>query len=242
MKATTIKKKTGRTLFFTTLSAGLFIIALGLVTQPFSAEARGPFGVQKSPDQIVEHLTERLDLTDEQVLAVQDVIEEKVLKMKAIKSKTGSDRETTRAGMMKLKWDTEIKLNEILTDEQIEKYLELRHDKRGKFRGKRMGKGFGRTPEQVIEHMTNRLDLTPEQAAEITPIIEESIEKKKTVFEKYGGIRQEIRSEMETIHDETEVELSSILTDEQIEDLRAFRDKRRAKMDKHMNRPGHMGF
>ncbi len=234
--AGTIKSKTRGRIIFTTLAAGLLIIAFGLITQPFSAEARGPFGGQKSPDQIMERLTERLDLTDVQILAIRPVIEEKILKMNESRTKAGPDRQTARAGKMRLKWDTTIKLNEILTDEQIAKYLELRQERHGKFRGNKMGKGFKMSPEKVIEHMTERLDLTPEQAEAITPIIEESIEKKQAVFEKYGGVRQTMRNEMQTIGDETETELSTILTNDQMEDLRTFRNNKRAHMDKRMSK------
>ena len=160
-----LKNRITRKSLYITLSAGLFIIALALVTHPFSVEARGRFGFQKSPDQIVERLTDSLGLTEEQVEAIRPIIEDKVLKMNEIREKSGTDRRAASTEMQKLRWDTEIKLNEILTDEQIEKYLELRQENRGKFyrgkfRGDRMGKGFNRTPEQVIARLTDRLVLT----------------------------------------------------------------------------------
>jgi Spy/CpxP family protein refolding chaperone len=242
-----LKNRITRKSLYITLAAGLFIIALALVTHPFSVEARGRFGFQKSPDQIVERLTDRLDLTEEQVEAIRPIIEDKVLKMNEIREKSGTDRRAAGAEMQKLRWDTEIKLNEILTDEQIEKYLELRQENRGKFyrgkfRGNRMGKGFNRTPEQVITRLTDRLDLTEEQAAQIEPIIKESLERKREVFDKYGDKRQEVRQamrdEMQAIGDETHKQFSNILTDEQIEDLRILKEERRARMDKWMGRPG----
>lgn len=247
----TIRKRSDRSLLFMTLAAGLFIITIGLLTQPFSAEARGRFGTPKSPGLIMERLTERLDLTDEQVEAVRPIIEEKIEKMTAIREKRGTDRRAARTEMQKLKWDTEVRLNEILNEDQIEKYLELRQDMRtkrhrGKFRGDGMGKGFNRTPEQVIERLTDRLDLNEEQAAAIEPVIKESIEKKRGIFDKYGEKRSEVRdamrSELRAEGDETEAELSTILTDEQMEDLRTFKEQKRARMDKRMNRPGPMGF
>jgi Spy/CpxP family protein refolding chaperone len=214
-----LKNRITRKSLYITLAAGLFIIALALVTHPFSVEARGRFGFQKSPDQIVERLTDSLGLTEEQVDAIRPIIEDKVLKMNEIREKSGTDRRAARTEMQKMRWDTEIKLNEILTDEQIEKYLELRQENRGKFyrgkfRGDRMGKGFNRTPEQVIARLTDRLVLTEEQAAEIKPIIKESIEKKREVFDKYGEKRQEVRQamrdEMQAIVDETHKHLSNI--------------------------------
>lgn len=249
--STTIRNRSGKGLLFMTLTAGLFIIAIGLLTQPFSAEARGRFGTPRSPGLIMERLTERLDLTDEQVEAVRPIIEEKIQTMNAIREKTGTDRGAARNEMQKLRWDTEIRLNEILDEDQIEKYLELRQDMRanrhkGKFRGDGMRKGFNRTPEQVIERLTDRLDLSREQAAAIKPVIKESIEKKRGIFDKYGEKRREVkeamRSELRAAGDETEAELATILTDDQMEDLRTFKEQKRARMDKRMNRSGPMGF
>ncbi len=249
--STTIRNRSGKGLLFMTLTAGLFIIAIALLTQPFSAEARGRFGPPKSPGLIMERLTERLDLTDEQVEEIRPIIEEKIEKMNAIREKRGTGRRAARIEMQKLKWDAEIRLNEILNEEQIEKYLELKQDMRakrhrGKFRGDGMGKGFNRTPEQVIDRLTDRLDLSAEQAAAIEPVIKESIEKKRGIFDKYGAKRREVkeamRSELRAAGDETEAELSTILTDDQMEDLRTFKEQKRARMDKRMNRSGPMGF
>jgi len=241
-----IKNRNIRKSLYITLAAGLSIIALALVTHPFSVEAKGRFGFQKSPEQIVERLTDRLGLTEKQAEAIRPIIEDKVLKMNEIKEKSGTERRAVRTEMQELWWDTKIKLNDILTDEQIEKYLELRqknHGKfyKGKFRGDRMGKGHNRTPEQVITRLTDRLDLTEEQAAEIEPIIKESLERKREVFDKYGekrqAVRQAMRDEMQVISDETHKELSHILTDEQSEDLRTLKEERRARMDKSMGHP-----
>ncbi len=249
--STTIRNRSGKGLLFITMAAGLFIIAIGLVTQPFSAEARGRFGQSRSPGLIIERLTEHLDLTDEQVAEIQPIIEEKIEQMNSIREKNGTDRRAARTEMQKLKWDTEIRLNEILDEDQIEKYLELRQEMRakrhgGKFRGNGMRKGFNMTPEQVIERLTDRLDLNEEQAAAIEPAIKESIEKKRGIFNKYGEKRREVkeamRNELRAAGDETEAELSTILTDDQMKDLRTFKEQKRARMDKRMNRPGPMGF
>jgi Spy/CpxP family protein refolding chaperone len=245
------KERISRGFLFMILAVALVITGLGLITQPFSAEARGPFGPPKSPDQIMERLTDRLDLTDEQAEAIRPIIEEKVRKMNEIRGESRADRRAARTEIRKLRWDTAIKLDEILTDEQIEKYIELRQEQRdkrhwGKFRGNKMGKGFNKTPDEVIARLTDRFDLTEEQAAAIEPIIKESIAKKRVIFDKYGEkrweVREAMRNELRAAGDETEAELSTVLTDEQIEDLRSFREQKRAWMDKRMNRPGPMGF
>jgi len=238
---------TGRTLYIA-LAAGLFIITLALFAYPFSVEAMGRFGIQESPDQIVAHLTDRLGLTKEQAEAIRPIITDRALKMKEIREKYGASKEETRTEIRKLWRDTETKLNAILTDEQIGIREQLRQEGRGrlhrnKCRGDRMGKGFYRTPEHVISFLKDRLDLTDTQATAIEPVIKESLEKKHEVFDNYGENRQEIRQAMrdklQAINEDTQKQLSSILTDAQMQDLRTLREGRHARMDKWQGgRPG----
>jgi hypothetical protein len=201
-------------------------------------------------------MKERLSLTEEQSAAIQPIIEEKVNRMNEIRENAGTDRQGMRTEMQKLRWDTQVKLNEILTDEQVDKYLQLRQEQRkqmqrgkfrgGKMRGDWMNRGQKRTPEQIMERLGARLDLTEEQAAALAPIIRESVEKRRAVLNKYRdqgrNVRQSMRDEMRSIGDETHDQMAAILTKEQIKDLDSIREERRARMDKRMDRPGTMGY
>ncbi len=236
---------------FAAVAAFCIAIAIGLISQPFTAEAQGPFGPARSSDEVVQLLTDRLDLTEEQAAALRPVIEEKVQRRNEIWENAGSDRRAVRVEMQKLRWDTEKKLGDILTDEQVESYLEFRQEQRAvmgreKFRGPGMDRGLDKTPDQIIDRMKVRLDLSEEQAAEVQPIIEESITKRRDVYDKYRdqglGARQSMREEMLAIGDETHAELSAVLTDEQVEELNAIQERRRARADRCIKGPGPMGF
>jgi len=251
MKTNETKKRIIRGPVYITLTVGFLIIALGLIAQPLMAKSKGRFGPPRSPDEIVQTLTDRLDLTAEQVEAIRPIIEEKTLRMNEIRDRSGTDRQAVRTEMQKLRWNTELKLGEILTEEQVDKYLELRQEQRekmhrGKFSKGKMGRGFNKTPEQVIERLSARLDLTEEQAVEIEPIIRESIEKKREIFDRYREqgitVRESMRSEMQGIGDETHDRLATVLTDEQMEELLIIKQEKRARMEDRMNRPGPMGF
>ena len=244
-------QRRGRYAFFAALAAVVLIAAVGLIAQPMFAEAKGRFGPPKSADQIMQTLTERLHLTPEQVQAVRPGIEEEVKMRTEIQGKTDTDRKAHRAEIRKLRWYTEGRLSEILTDEQVDKYLELKHEqrksfRRGRHRGGWMKKGMHKTPEQVIERFRSRLDLSEEQAVQAGPIIKESIEKRRAVFEKYGEqglkVKQAMRSEMLAISDVTHAELASILSDEQKEELNEMKEEKRARMDRWMDRAGPRGF
>jgi Spy/CpxP family protein refolding chaperone len=251
MKTRTIKKRNISVATAILLAAGLLIILTGIFPRPLMAKARGWFGPPRSADEIVQILTDRLDLTEEQVKAIRPIVTEKKQKISEIRNEIGTDRRAGRAEIRKLRWDTEMKLGEILTAEQIDRYLELKQEQRekkyrGTFRGAKMGGGLNKTPEQVIERLRSRLDLTDEQAVDIGPIIQESMEKKRAIFDRYRDenikARESIRNEMQNIGDETHAQLSTILTDEQMEELNAIQEEKRARMDKRFNRSGPMGF
>ncbi len=118
---------------FVVLAAGFFIIALSLVLGPISAEAKGRFGPKRSPDEMVQVLTERLDLTDEQVEAIKPIIEEKYQKHNDMRTKREADRRAFRAEMQAIGDETHAQLSTVLTDEQIEELnaiQEKRHDRK----------------------------------------------------------------------------------------------------------------
>jgi Spy/CpxP family protein refolding chaperone len=84
--------------------------------------------------------------------------------------------------------------------------------------------------EMVMEHLKERLTLTEEQEAQLLPILEESMKKRVEMFQKYGGqVRQNvqtIKTEHETMWQETEKQLAEILTEEQMQELRKMHDER----------------
>jgi hypothetical protein len=236
--------------FVASLAAIILITVSGLIAQPMFAEAKGRFGRSLSADEIVKTLTERLDLTPEQVESVRPAIEENVVKRNEIWGRTGAERKTRRVEMRKLRWNTENRLGQILTDEQVDKYLEFKQEQRkefrhGRHRGGWMKKGMRKTPERILERLSARLDLTDEQAARAGPVIKESIEKKRALFEKYREqdvkIRQAMRDEMQSINDATRAELATILSDKQMEKYNTIKEEKRKRVDQWMGRHGARG-
>ena len=241
MKADDNKNRhTGRQSIFTVIAAAFFIITFGLAAQPLMAKGKGFYGPDRSPDEIIQTLTDRLDLSAEQTEAIRPIIEEKALSMKNIRDKKGAYRKEARTEMHRLMLDTDMQLGRVLDDEQIDKYLELKQERRdqmrrGKSGGRHMRGQFSKTPEQEIEKLRTALDLTDEQTLQIEPIIKESIEKRRQV-------RQAMRNEMQAIGDETHEQLSTILTDEQVTKLNSMHQEKRARKERRMEHPGNMGF
>lgn len=76
------------------------------------------------------------------------------------------------------------------------------------------------SPDRAVARMTERLDLTPEQQAQVRRILSDS-------FEKRREIREGTRRKIEALREETDTRLSGMLTPEQVTKLRSLREERR---------------
>lgn len=252
MKADTYKKKdAGRYVIFTFIAAGVLIMTSALIAQPLMAGSKGRNGPAMSPDEIVQTLTARLGLSEEQAEAVRPIVEEKSLLMKKIRDKKELNRKESRSAMHRLMLDADMRLGRILTDEQLDTYIDLKQERRkqmhrDKSGDKKMRGQFSKTADRKINRLNAILDLTEGQTVKVEPIIKKSMEKREEVFGKYKDRKQQMqqamRNEMQTIDDEIHEQLSKILTVDQMKKLTSIEEKRRAKMGKHGERHGHMKF
>lgn len=85
----------------------------------------------------------------------------------------------------------------------------------------------GHDPEKRIERLTEALDLTDAQIAEIRSIFAEQAEKRQEL--KAGGDREAMRAHMRQTHER----MVSVLTEEQREKLGTLREHRDKKHEKH---------
>jgi len=94
----------------------------------------------------------------------------------------------------------------------------------------------GKSADQIISDMKNRLNLTDEQEAKIRPIIEEQVKNRAALIEKYRGQGREgmssMRNELQALNQSTENQLQSILTKEQMEEYRKMQAEEREQMRK----------
>ena len=82
-----------------------------------------------SSDERLAQLTEQLDLTDEQAKQMKPIIEEQSKKQQEIFDSASGDRETMRAEMMNLMEETDEQYAEVLTEEQMNTYREMRQQR-----------------------------------------------------------------------------------------------------------------
>jgi Spy/CpxP family protein refolding chaperone len=94
----------------------------------------------------------------------------------------------------------------------------------------------GKSADQIVSDMKNRLNLTDEQEAKIRPIIEEQSKNRAALIEKYRGQGREgmgsLRNELQELNQRTENQLQSILTKEQMEEYQKMQTEEREQMRK----------
>lgn len=109
-------------------SLGLFMITALMVTDAFAFDGhRGP-----DPEQMLAHLTEDLDLSEEQVELVGPILENLHIMMEEVfeDESLRGDRDAMHEQMEAIREETDLQLESVLTEEQMEKFRERSH-KRG---------------------------------------------------------------------------------------------------------------
>jgi hypothetical protein len=120
-----LRQTSGSTRSRRTLTVLVASFALAVSATPALAQ-QGQGGRQMlDADERLAALTERLDLSDEQVKELKPIVEEQTKKQEELFQNAGGDRETLRADMMKLLDETEGAYAEVLTEEQMNQYREM---------------------------------------------------------------------------------------------------------------------
>jgi len=229
-----VKKAAPKILAVVAASAVLTLGAISL-----RAEER-PFP-PRSPERIVSHLSERLDLTAEQKELLAPILEESFDRHREIEKKYGKqEREFRRAAREErraVESGVEGQLASFLTAEQMEEYQKLQDDRRSNRRegGRRHGRGEGMrggsmSPDRALMHLSERLDLTAEQEDRLLPVFEDSFEQRRELFESLRSQevieRSAVRRQMEDIAAGLEEKAAGVLTAEQMEEFRKIQEER----------------
>ena len=77
-------------------------------------------------------MKERLHLTEEQTTKIRPIIEESFNQRRQILNDTGQDKKVNRSALQEVRWKTDMKLAQILTEEQMQDYQNLYERQSGK--------------------------------------------------------------------------------------------------------------
>jgi Spy/CpxP family protein refolding chaperone len=123
-RKTSVSTRSRRTLTVLFASFALAVFATPAMAQQGQGGRR-----MLGADERLAQMTEQLDLTGEQVKQLKPIVEEQTKKQEAIFENASGDRETMRAEMMKLMEETDKQYAEVLTEEQMNTYREMRQQR-----------------------------------------------------------------------------------------------------------------
>lgn len=121
----------------------LAALCAALLASPVSAQGHrrgGPPDVETR----LSHLTEKLDLSDEQREQLRPLLEEHDEKLRALLDRARSgeaDRASLRGDLSDLQRDLDQKLEALLTEEQMDEFRKFRDEQRQRTRERRAGRG-----------------------------------------------------------------------------------------------------
>lgn len=125
-----VKSAIARATLAIAFAIGMFAM---LLAEPASAQHRGPHG---STDERLELLQRELELTPTQVDQIRQILTEKEQELRELKEGS-SDRSTRHEAFRQLREETHERIAAVLTDEQRQRFQELRDRHHG-------GRGHGR--------------------------------------------------------------------------------------------------
>ena len=176
---------------------------------------------------LMRKIVQDLDLTGAQKTDIEKIVrqsEEKVV----------SFREKYRPEFEKIMDDTITQIKEKLTDEQKKKLDKLHEEL--KMRGRMGPRGMhhqammGGEPDQLFATMKERLNLTKEQEEKIRPIMDASMEKKRTILKKHGEQEREnmriLENDMQALDKDRGKQLGSVLTETQLKEYQKIQGER----------------
>ncbi|MEW6006000.1 MAG: hypothetical protein AB1695_11870 [Stygiobacter sp.] len=106
----------------------------------FTASALLAQPTRSTPEERAQQLKEQLSLSDDQTEKVTTILIESEKKREAIFDETDGDRKVMRSKMVSLMKETDKKIDALLTNDQKEKYDELKKERRQQMK-QRSGKG-----------------------------------------------------------------------------------------------------
>jgi Spy/CpxP family protein refolding chaperone len=170
---------------------------------------------------LMRKMVHELDLTKAQKADIEKIVSQTEKQIVNFRQKYHPEFE-------KIMDDTVAQIKEKLNDEQKKKLDKLHEE--FKMRG-RMGPGgmphppmMSGMPDQLFAVMKARLNLTKEQEEKIRPIMDASMEKKRTMLKKHGEQEREnmriLENDMQALDKDREKQLGSVLTEEQLKEYR----------------------
>lgn len=176
---------------------------------------------------LMRKMVHELDLTKAQKADIEKIVSQTEKQIVNFRQKYHPEFE-------KIMDDTIARIKEKLTDEQKKKLDKLH--KELKIRGRMGHRGvshrpmMGGMPDQLFATMKERLNLTKEQEEKVRPIMDASMEKKRTILKKHGEQEREnmriLENDMQALDKDRGKQLGSVLTETQLKEYQKIQGER----------------
>ena len=94
-------------------------------TQPQGHHGRHGAGMMASPEQRLEHLSQQLNLTDDQKAKIKPMLEDEAQKMQALHNDSSLSRQDKRAKSMAIRQASSDQIKSVLNEDQQKKFADM---------------------------------------------------------------------------------------------------------------------
>jgi protein CpxP len=154
----------------------------------------------------LRELSEKLNLTDEQKTAIKPILAAQAEDIKAIRQDSSLSDEQKQAKIQEIRDKSRGKINAILTPEQQKKFAEMKSEAPGKVHDEIHNR---------LEMLAKQLNLTDEQKTAIRLILVAEANDIKAVVKDKSLSKEERRTKMTAIRENSSTEIDKILTPDQ---------------------------
>ena len=78
-------------------------------------------------------------------------------------------------------------------------------------------------PQRQAEFLSKKLNLSADQTAKLTPIFADSAQKRQALFQDQSLTQDQRRAQMKAIHESTEQQLATVLSPDQLQQLKSMK-------------------
>ncbi len=179
---------------------------------PANAPGQQRWGGKHRGQSGIERMAQELNLTDQQKTQIQNIFQTQRQQAQSIRQDTSLTPEQRQSKLKQLRDSTHQQIQGVLTPEQQQKFQQLRSEHQGMRHGK-MGPG-GKGPGGMA-----RLNLTPDQKAQIQPIMQSARQQVQTVRQDTSLTAEQKQAKIREIHQNTRSQIEALLTPEQQQQL-----------------------
>jgi Spy/CpxP family protein refolding chaperone len=169
----------------------------------------------------MEMLSKRLNLTADQQAKLAPIMTDRQQQMRAIFKDSSLSREDRMAKIKAVRKDSNAKIEALLTYEQKQNFEQLQQQRRQ------------HGPEHRIKMLSKRLNLTADQQAKLAPIMAESRQQIRAIFQDSSLSKEDRIAKFKAVRKDSNAKIEALLTDEQKQNFEQLQEHMKNRAHGH---------